>query len=223
MSTFQNCTSTEDIARMLESGVCPDVVFELAEDWLSAQATQCPNDLAEAFANLIEYKYSVEIIKEWLKEHMNAELAYDIVDYNWECWERIGIEPRDFMESWICYYGDKCLREDFKMVPETMMPEELIDHYTIDEILEMRDGDFYGFIEDYVNEKGKIDFLAKKYLKEVGYTKESFENLAYLLIFKATVIYYDKLFENVPEDVDEDLASSLEDLGVPSEYIDKIR
>ena len=32
MSTFQKCTSAEDVARMLESGVCPDVVFELAED-----------------------------------------------------------------------------------------------------------------------------------------------------------------------------------------------
>lgn len=174
---------------------------------LDIVGTQPSGELLEELTSLRSNGATQEEIAQFVEENMDGKLLDEIVSEKSDEWAAIGIDPEEYINMWIDYYGDDHLADHtLSELPKIISPKEFLSHYDTEDILGGIKKKFAFFIKDYIEATGNVNELAQKFIDEMGYNCGLF-NLRYLLELVAagaTVIDLDILLKYVDPDEMED-------------------
>ena len=212
-----------DAVKDLNEGRDAKEVFASLAEWMKIRS-EWADDIRPTFKMLHEHKMPTELLKAWLDSHETGGLLVDICEYNRDEWESIGIKAEDFIDKYLARYGEQFF-ENFHLddLPEIVTMEKLLDFYKIKDILGFTKS--YGFCEflgEYKACGGKIEAVADKFFKEIGYDPQWREAIIDLIEAGAPVDFEKFVSSLSPDDIRDYYYDTLERAGASREVLERV-
>ena len=140
--------------------------------------------LTEILTQLEKNGCDRETITSWLKssEIMKiGSIVDDIVENKTSVWNTI-VKPEQFVDRWIDYFGDQYVSGSCKLkdLPELVSYKQVVDHFSMGDIISMNYKRMYTFIDEFREAGGDPQIIADRFNKEIGRPKNDLQKEALL-------------------------------------------
>lgn len=170
----------EDLETYVEKGATPRFILGL----ISKNDDEVNSDfLNTILQKLVVRGCSKSVISAWLKSSKigkRNEILDDIVEFKTEEWSKV-LYPERFVGRWIEYNGYQYIDGTYSLkdLPAIVDYNDVINHYSMREIIEMTSGGrMFDFIDDYRKVGGDPKDLLARFKKEIGEPKSDLEKEA---------------------------------------------
>ena len=208
-------------ADALEKGISKEKAIELFENLSSDTPDKCKALL------LLKKRYNLS--KTQVEERLSRDELMFAISFYPELCESI---DKETIESWIGLNGEDFLGwTDLSYLPEVIGVDKLVEHFSMNQILEKcaeSHLSFGEFLADYKEAGGNISNFAQKYVNEIGYSSNTQEAMLDLVLAGASRedINPQRFVDSVdPNQIDEDdlesWYSDLKQVGYEEELISK--
>ena len=156
----------EGASELMEAGASPKDMLES----LKANTFTDGSNLREILEKIEEGGVTKDEVDKWLKAQDFGEYAYALESIiEDDEWKNIINDREDFIDIWIARYGKACLGDWQVELPKNISDQRFVDHFSIDEIMEMYDDDIWKDSFDFID---TMDFdrqaFYDRFKKEIG-------------------------------------------------------
>ena len=169
--------------KILDLGADPMWLFKHNEPWYAVRS-EWAEELANTLEVYVEHGLSVEFAKSWLLDH----ICFEHVLPNAKAFKFFGINARDYIDEYLEHSQDSCIC-NIGSLPEPITPDDVVRHFSIKEIRACYESisgyryrGFDAFVYEFAKVGGDIQFLAAKFLKEMGYPEKEEYLMALVLM-----------------------------------------
>ena len=163
-------------------------IFTNLQEYLRVY-TEKVEEIRDIFTIMCKHGLEIDAIKQWVQSHIRPALIRDIVEYAPEDWALIGIDPDDYIDSYLKEYGDAYFSTyHLDCLPPSITMERLISYYKPSDILALtKEYGFSCFLDEYIACDGDIDAFAIKFFEELGYNDDYREEIVDLIVVGANI------------------------------------
>ncbi len=167
------------VEQQLADGRDPKKIYDEAFVWIHLSSLKYDGALVKFFKLLCEYGYPVKSVDEFVESvardryaDISGGLLWDIFIVHPMDWVDLGINPRKYIQQFLDRFGLFYIKGVYAIgaLPECIKPRELVDHFTMREIMEanskVKNG-FYNFLTRVKEADKNYDFktFAKRFVK----------------------------------------------------------
>jgi hypothetical protein len=210
---FSPNMSQDELVSFMEKGIDINAAFSYIHEVLDANEDDA-EELLQVFQLFEKYGLDPAKVKQWVDEHLNDQIVESIVDFDYNDWRALSINPDDYKERYLNTIGVGYITcaYDLTDLPKCITLQEFLDNFLMNDILENLEAtsasDFVDFTENFTNAGGDIEALAAKFVTECGYSgkPEEAEAMASLVEAGSTTIDVGVLASSIdPERIDDGL------------------